>query len=236
MLLRRIVPVTMTMLLLLGACGGGDGDTADRDQEAADQAIAALEERLRAAGLEEAADEEGEDELEFVSDECQELDAAFVSTEEGLPGETASAELEFEGESDLGGQSFHGMVGLVEEPDDLNELFTVLGDERLPRCVEEALVASISEEAGAQAGAVELTSVNTEALQSDIGDRSEGLHIDAELSFVGQTVPLSLEVEYAQVGRGAAGVIVAIFGDAQPAVERTEALQLMLDVIEGQAT
>jgi hypothetical protein len=232
--------VAALVVASLAACGD-DGDVdPEADQAAAEAAIEALEEQLQEDGFESAPDDEDDDsDIEFESEECQEFGEAFPEDDEELPGETASEEAEFErGELDPDGgteESVSAGVGLVEEDGDLDEIFELYGDERLPGCLEEAMQVEFENQA-AESGdediQVEVNDLRVEEQQlEDVGDETASFAVDATLSAAGFEFPFHIEFAVARSGRSAATLVLSTIGDDESSLDSAELLTVMLDEV-----
>jgi hypothetical protein len=249
---RFIVGALAAALLVMGCADEGDDDvsgdgspgardTAAADQEAADGAVAAVEETLRDDGFAPVPDEDDEGDLEFRSEECRELDEGFIASDEDLPGETASAESpDYEGGelTASGGvqESVQAVAGFVEEPDDLDDVVEFLGDERLGPCLEEAFRAALEESAAEDDQALELGEIAVEQLADDgPGDTAGGIEMRGEVSAGGFTFPFTVAVEFAQVERALVGVVTSSVGPDEQQVDRAALLQTLVDGVSDQA-
>lgn len=247
---RLIVGALLAALLVMGCADEGDEDVsgdgspgaadAAADQEAADRAVAAVEETLQEDGFSPAPDDD-EGDLEFRSEECRQLDEGFIASDEDLPGETASAESpDYEGGelTASGGvqESVQAVAGFVEQPDDLDDVVAFLRDERLGPCLEEAFRAEIEASAAEDDEALELGEIEVEQLADDgLGDTAGGVEMRGEVSAGGFTFPFTVAVEFAQVERALVGVVTSSVGPDEPTVDRAALLQTLVDNVSDQA-
>ena len=214
----RIGAFAVVLALLLSACGGGDDgdDGDDRDEAAVRAAIEAFETRVEAEGyvVDESADDEDED-LEFTSDDCRELEDAFPDGGE-LPGQTASVDSESftRGELAPGGgteQTLEASAGTAEDPGDLVEMFELLRDDRVVPCVQEALQRSFAEDPELQG--VELGEVRVEVADlGGIGDDAVSLRVGTTMAMGGLSFPIAMDFSLARKGRAAVMVGAATIG------------------------
>ena len=161
----RWVAVLGLVAATFAACGddGGDGDAAVASdaatdevdvadaQAAVDAAVARFVAELEAAGFV-AEEDEGEDEpFEFTSEECKAFDEAFPDDGEDLPGQAADAEsgsYQRSTEDPLEGGAFvEGSAAVIDDDDEVDEVFELLADDRLATCMREAFQQGIDESA-----------------------------------------------------------------------------------------
>jgi len=237
-LTRRFLPVLTALLLLAAACGD-DGPSAAEDQDAADAAIAALEERLEEEGFEPTADDDDEDDddLEFESEECKEFAEAFPEDDEDLPGETASADSrDFErGEVDLEGgvqETVQASVGFVEGEDDLDVVFELLNDDRLPECLTEAFTGFLEQAAAEDGGEFDFSDFEAEAVDpTGLGDEAGRIALNGGIEVQGFQFAFSFEIEMVRVGRTAAMVMYGAFGAPDAAIDEEQRVALLEDLV-----
>lgn len=236
MLFRRMC-VAAVAVATVAACGGGGGADPEEDRASARQAIDALEEVLRDDGFESAPpDDDDDDDLEFESQECRRFAEAFPEDDEGLPGETAKREAEFErGELDAEGgteESVSATVALVEDEEDFEEVFELYRDERLLGCLEEALQAQFERQASESGDgvAVEVTDLRVEEQEiDDVGDEAVAFSVDATLGAAGFEFPFHIEFAVARSGRVGANLVLSTVGDDAGSLDSTELLSLLLE-------
>jgi hypothetical protein len=226
--------VLVSPAMLVAGCGDDDGGASTTsDQEVADDAIAAVEQSLRADGFAPASDGD-EGDLVFESEECRDFDQAFPGDDGGVPGETASAEIEdFErGEPAPGGvqETVQAFAGFVEERDDLDPIFQLLNDERLGRCLEEAFRIGVEKAAAEDQATVAVGDVEIEQLGSEeFGDRGGGIELTGEITASGFAVPFSLAFEGIQVDRALVGIFTSGVGSGEPIADRATLLEILVD-------
>lgn len=201
------------------------------DQDAADAAVAAAEERLEAAGFAPGDDDDDDDDLEFESEQCRELDQAFSGDEE-FEGETASAESETyeidafaeEGYSEMAqvGLSFVEGAGLAEE------VFDVLRDAPLAECLEEAF--QIAMQKSADDDGVEITTEGFEVdvADTDLGDLGLSIRMTGVFGAMGIELPMDFAIDFVQVDRAVAMLMVGVIGDGESSVDRQALVDEML--------
>ena len=238
MLTRRVLPTILAVLLLAAACGGDDGPSAAEDQDAADEAIAALEERLEDDGFEPVADDDDDDDdIEFESEECREFAEAFPEDDEDLPGETASADSrDYErGEVDLEGgveETVQASVGFVEEEDDLDVVFELLNDARLPECLNEAFTGFLEESAAEDGGEFEFSDFEAERVDpSGLGDDAGRIALRGGIDVQGFQFGFTFDIEMVRVGRTAAMVMYGAFGAPEADVDGDQRVALLEELV-----
>ena len=233
-MVRRTLVVLVSPAMLVAGCGDDDsGASTTSDQEVADDAIAAVEQSLRADGFAPASDGD-EGDLVFESEECRDFDQAFPGDDGGVPGETASAEIEdFErGEPTPGGvqETVQAFAGFVEERDDLDPIFQLLNDERLGRCLEEAFRIGVEKAAAEDQATVAVGDVEIEQLGAEeFGDRGGGIELTGEITASGSAVPFSLAFQGVQVDRALVGVFTSGVGSGEPIAHRATLLEILVD-------
>jgi hypothetical protein len=225
--------VLVSPAMLVASCGDDGGASTTSDQEVADDAIAAVEQSLRADGFASASDGD-EGDLVFESEECRDFDQAFPGDDGGVPGETASAEIEdFErGEPAPGGvqETVQAFAGFVEERDDLDPIFQLLNDERLGRCLEEAFRIGVEKAAAEDQATVAVGDVEIEQLGSEeFGDRGGGIELTGEITASGSGVPFSLAFQGIQVDRALVGIFTSGVGSGEPIADRATLLEILVD-------
>jgi hypothetical protein len=233
-MVQRTLVVLVSPAMLVAGCGDDDsGASTTSDQEEADDAIATVEQSLRADGFAPASDGDDGD-LVFESEECRDFDQAFPGADGGVPGETASAEIEdFErGEPAPGGvqETVQAFAGFVEERDDLDPIFQLLNDERLGRCLEEAFRIGVENAAGEDQATVAVGDVEIEQLGSEeFGDRGSGVELTGEITASGSGVPFSLAFQGIQVDRALVGIFTSGVGSGEPIADRATLLEILVD-------
>ena len=239
MLTRRFLPL-LTVLLLLAASCGDDGPSAAEDQDAADEVIAALEERLEEEGFERAADDDDDDDdLQFESEECKEFAEAFPEEDEDLPGETASADSrDFErGEVGLEGgvqETVQASVGFVEEEDDLDPVFELLNDDRLPDCLNEALTGFLEQSAAEEGGQFEFSGFEAERVTpSGLGDDAGRIALEGGITVQGFQFAFIFDIEMVRVGRTAAMVMYGAFGGPDAEIDEEQRVAVLEGLVES---
>jgi hypothetical protein len=234
-MVRRALVVLVPPAMLVAGCGDDDsGASTTSDQDVADGAIAAVEKSLRADGFAPASDGDEGGDLVFESEECRDFDQAFPGDQGGVPGETASAEIEdFErGEPAPGGvqETVQAFAGFVEERDDLDPIFQLLNDERLGRCLEEAFRIGVEKAAAEDQATVAVGDVEIEQLGSEeFGDRGSGVELTGEITASGSGVPFSLAFQGIQVDRALVGIFTSGVGSGEPIADRATLLEILVD-------
>jgi hypothetical protein len=233
-MVQRTLVVLVPPAMLVAGCGDDDsGASTTSDQELADGAIAAVEQSLRADGFAPASDGD-EGDLVFESEECRDFDQAFPGDDGGVPGETASAEIEdFErGEPAPDGvqETVQAFAGFVEERDDLDPIFQLLNDERLGRCLEEAFRIGVEKAAAEDQATVAVGDVEIEPLGSEeFGDRGGGIELTGEITASGFAVPFSMAFQGVQVDRALVGIFTSGVGSGEPIADRASLLEILVD-------
>jgi hypothetical protein len=237
-MVQRTLVVLVSPAMLVAGCGDDDsGASTTSDQEEADDAIATVEQSLRADGFAPASDGD-EGDLVFESEECRDFDQAFPGADGGVPGETASAEIEdFErGEPAPGGvqETVQAFAGFVEERDDLDPIFQLLNDERLGRCLEEAFRIGVEKAAAEDQATVAVGDVEIEQLGSEeFGDRGAGIELTGEITASGFAVPFSLAFQGIQVDRALVGIFTSGVGSGEPIADRATLLEILVDGVRA---
>jgi len=243
MLRGSLVGLVSAALLLVG-CGDDDsGVSTPNDQAAADEAIAAVEQSLRDDGFSAASDQDEDDDVVFESQECREFDEAFLGGDEdqGLPGETASAESDdFEGGelAPAGGvlETVQAFAGFVEEPGDLDPVLELLNDERFGPCLEEAFRIGTEAAAAEDGATVEFGGFEVEQLGSEgLGDAGGGVQLTGQVAASGLTLPVSFALQLVQVDRALLAVVTSGVGPDEPTVDRAALLQVLVDGVADQS-
>lgn len=241
-MLRGTKVALVSAALLLAGCGDDDGVSTADDQDTADQAIAAVQQALRDDGFAASPDDEDDDDLSFQSEECREFEeVAFPDSDQELPGETARAR---SGSFDRGRleptggveESVRAGVTFVEEPEDLDPFFEMLNDERLGRCLEEAMRIAFEEGADEGQEGVELGDVEIEQLGGDgLGDAGGGLHGIAEIMTPGSTFLFSFTSQFVRVDRAVVAVGTLAVGTEEPTADRAALLQILVDGVSDES-
>jgi hypothetical protein len=242
MLRESFVALVSAALLVVG-CGDDDSSASTaNDQAAADEAIAAVEQSLRADGFSAASDQDEDDDLVFETQECREFDKALPGGEgQDLAGKTASAESDdFErGEvAPAGGvlETVQAFAGFVEEPDDLDPVLELLKDERLGRCVEEAFRIATEAAAAEDEATVEFGGFEVEQLGSEgLGDAGGGVQLTGQFTASGFTFPVAFAFQLVRVDRALVGVVTSGVGPDEPTADRAALLQVLVDGIGDQS-
>lgn len=216
-LIRFTAPLALAGMLV--ACGSDGGDDPSADQATADAAIDSLQDVLTDKGFAADPDPDDDDDGEdFTSDECKEFSDAFPGDDDHLPGETATAELPTQERGDLETDGFtesvEAQVGLVGDEDDLDELFDDVRDERFPGCVEEAFRAGADDDASS----AELTDLQVETDDLDVGDDAIAVHITGTVTSAGIGFPFASDLALARMGRQAATAAITTLGEGTPSV------------------
>lgn len=236
--MRRSLTCSIIAGLLVAACGSGSSggaaaDPAD-DKAAAQRATAAVDAALQDDGFTTAPpDDSSNDDLTFTSQTCKDFGKAFPKEDEKLPGETAKDEIDLEqGALDAGGtmEEVKVTVGFVEDATDVDEFFELFGDDRLPGCLEEAIMAEFTNQAegGGPPVSVDALDVTTTDV-GQVGDETVALQVEATLSAGGASFPFQATFALAREGRAVAQVDQSTIGDADPAADLHDLLALALD-------
>ncbi len=241
-MVQRTLVVLVSPAMLLAGCGGDDtGASTTSDQEVADDAIAAVEQSLRADGFAPASDGDEGGGLVFESEECRDFDQAFPGDDAGVPGETASAETEdFERGEPAGGgvqETVRAFAGFVEERQDLDPILQLLNDERLGRCLEEAFRIGAEKAAAKDQATVAVGAVEVEQLGSGgLGDSGGGIQLTGEVTASGVAVPFSLAFQGVQVDRALVGISTSGVGSGEPIADRAALLETLVDGVSSKPT
>ncbi|MGH9178298.1 MAG: hypothetical protein ACRD0N_07065 [Acidimicrobiales bacterium] len=217
---------------LLAACGG-DSISVEDDRESVERAIAVFEASLAEDGFE-ASEEEAEDDdddFEFRTAECERFEAL---NDDDLPGSSADAEsdeLERGEVTAEGGTSntAQASVGLVREPDGLDEYVGLLRDEGLEPCFEEAIRVSFETEEFEGLTLAELRVSRPGAPQ--VGDETVRIRVDGALEVEGAQVPFVFLFDFARDGRAAALVSTTTINAEEPSFDPEPLLRLLIDEV-----
>lgn len=210
----------------------------EADQEAADAAIAALEADLQADGFVAVPDddEDDDDNFEFVSEECQEFEAAFPDDEDELPGQTA--ETEMDSHEREGARSFDAVqasVAFTEQADDLVAAFEMFGDDRMPDCLAEAMELSFEE----QSAEPDQVPFVVEGLEVEggtvdgLGDENVQLVMTTTMVGGGTELPVTMDVLVVRVDRIAVMAMVTAVGSDVPGLSAEDVADLLLSEAQG---
>jgi uncharacterized membrane protein len=214
------------------------------DKATVDEAIAAVEQSLRDDDFSPEVDDAAADDADAESDECRDVAEAMPGGNDGsvLPGETASAESDvFErGNPDriaLGRgyvESVSASAHLVESADDLDPILELLGDERLPRCFEEAFRRQV----GADQADADISGVETERLVPEgLGDTGGGFQLTADVTMSGISAPISFAYEFARIDRAFVDIFIvtSAVGYDGPTADREGLLRVLVDAVDDQS-
>jgi hypothetical protein len=210
----------------------GDVDT-EGDQAAADAAAAALSAFLEEEGFvadppSDDAEDDMDDAFDFESEECAELEGAFPDDDEGLPGETAEAEIAtFELEEAGQFASAEASMGLTGRAEDLDEVFELAADERMADCLAEVFQA----EADDSDGSFVIEDLEVEASEVDgLGDDNVRFLITYDFTQEGtDPFPVMAEMVLARADRIGAMTMIVGFGADELPVSATEMAGLLLE-------
>ena len=201
------------------------------DQKAADAAVAAVERRFQDAGFTETADDD-DDELEFESPECRELESTF-SRAEKLAGETATAE---SGDYELDAFEERGYSELVmaellfvERAELARDVFELFETSPVEKCMEEALRLTM-EKSGEEDG-VQVTAedIQVDVASSELGDEGLLIQFGGVFGAGGLQLPVDFVIEFVQVDRAVAFAMTGVIGDGQSSIDRRAVLEQLLE-------
>jgi hypothetical protein len=240
-MLRASLVGFVSAALLAAGCGDDDGGvSAASDQQAADAAIAALEQSLRDDGFSATADEDQDDDLVFESQECREFEEAFPGDQD-FTGETASAESDDFERGELGSaggvqELVQAFAGFVEEPGDLDPVVELFMDERFGPCLEEAFRIGIEAATAEDQATVEVGDVGIEQLGSEgLGDTGGGVQLTGQVTTSGFAVPFSFAFQLVQADRALVGIVTSGVGPDKPTADRAALLQVLVDGVSDQS-
>jgi hypothetical protein len=207
--------VLLLLALVLTGCSDDPPDPA-ADVDAARVAVRSFEGRAVDAGYAvDRAPGAGGTGLVFRSPACQHLEAALGDTG-GLPGQTASRDSApfSRGEADLEGgtqETLEVTVGMVRDEDELARLFGYLDDERLERCLQEALQQQFAEQA--RGDDVAIGEVGVQAVDlAGVGDEATSFRVHGTFETAGVVIPFAFDVSLARAGRAMASVVAGKVG------------------------
>jgi hypothetical protein len=207
-----------------------------------DGAIAAFVAALEAEGFvlepedpEDASDGEGggDDALSFDTPECEAFEEAFPEDEEDdLPGSIAEAEsgsyARMEESALEGGAFAEGMVAVMGESAEVDELFELLEGDEFASCIEEAFRTGFEESMAEEDGpAMDLTlDVETVDPASDVDD-GVAIEFEGSMGFLGMSFDLGGSVHLVRRDERAAMLLLFGFGSA-PDLDEGALLDLLL--------
>ena len=254
MFIRRITAVLFVLALAAVGCGDSDnsndvessaGDSEVTTKEASDArvvnaAIDAFEQRARADGyVVDPEEDDSDDDFAFESEECKQLEEAFPGEEDDLPGQTADRDSDSftRGEFDARGgvtELLEGSAALVEKSSDLDLIFDLFRDERMQRCLDEALRAGFAE--GAEDEEVTIEDVTLDVADVEgVGDDAVAIRMSANINASGLKFPFVLDFEFARLGRAAAFVGATTIGGQDIRAPLDELVRSVLEDLQAAA-
>lgn len=238
---RRVLLAFVAAVLALGACGN-DGDSADADADAVRAAIAAFEQRVRADGFAlDTDDDDDDDDVEFTSEECKKFEDAFPDAAEDLPGATADLDSKSFTRGALGPgggaeESLEASAGLVEESEDLDELFGLMRDAQMKPCLAEAFQAGFQQGVAEEGIDVSVNNLVVDLVDvAGVGDEATRFQVSAVIAAQGVEFPFAGEFSFARQGRAAASVSAFIIGTDKLAIPSDDLLRQILDDLADSA-
>jgi hypothetical protein len=135
-------------------------------------------------------------------------------------------------------ETVQAAVGFTEKESDLDPVFELLDDDRLPDCLEEAFQTFLGRAAGEAGGQLEFTGVEVARTDpSGVGDEGARLQMEGGIEVQGFELGFMFDLEMVRVGRAAAMLMYGAIGEAGTEVDeqhRADALEQLVDAVAGE--
>jgi len=235
---RRIVAIGLAVVLA-AACGGDDADP-EADEDAAERAIEAFEDRLSDDGysLDEDEDDDEDQELEAQSEACEDVVAVLNESDGPVPDDAPGDESdpytigEIANDGSGGSTTVEGEVSFAEDAGDLEEAFEFLSDDDLEDCFAEAFESSLEQQENEGTSDFGVEDIDVDIDQIDgLGEEAASIGLEAFLIGGGLPEPLPFTAArvFARDGRIAVETSSTAIGPDPPDADLEELTELLLD-------